>query len=88
MDFLALSDRLVREGITNKNRAWYIWYFTPVSKVLSWSKESTFFKACAPKAPRMMARAPNIEAVVSIFLSLSFEIQTGLQFKSKVLKFE
>ena len=40
--------------------AWYIWYFTPVSKLCNWSWVNVFFNKCAPKAPKIIAKKPNI----------------------------
>ena len=70
MVFLALSVIKLLPPTNNKKRAWYIWYFTPVSKTMIDSGEINFFKPCAPNAPNAIATIPNIAAVAITFLSI------------------
>ncbi len=50
-------------------RQWYIWYRTPVSKLINEEASTKFFRPCAPKAPIAIVTAAKIEAVITIFLS-------------------
>ena len=58
---------------TNKAKPLYIWYFTPVSKLASLSTDSIDFKACAPKAPKIMDVQMKKIAKRMIFLFIIFQ---------------
>ena len=49
---------LKKNPMISNNKAWYIWYLTPVSKLVNLSKERTFLKACAPNAPKITEVIP------------------------------
>ena len=52
--------------IIKSNKEWYIWYFTPTSKLANLSKGSIFLKACAPKAPRITENNPYKEPTIKV----------------------
>ena len=55
----------------NKTITWYIWYLTAVSKLLSCSNDNISFKACAPKAPKIIAVNPKKQVIIK-FLKIYF----------------
>ena len=71
--FFALSVKKLVVATNNKNKAWYIWYRTPVSKEVNCCSDKTAFKAWAPKAPKIIEINPNTIAIlISLILIVDF----------------